>query len=449
MPLFDTKVPVSNVPQNPNLRPEPYRAIAVDSKFEPPTTLLTHVEGSKWIAKEYYSQFLTADNESASQELNRPEVYQQYLRIRDLELRVTSALQPSQDSDSKEFTMVGTATLFPGIIPVNGDLFVADVGDGRAGIFVITEIRQLSVLRNTVYEINYELKHYATEILLDDLRNKISKDTTFVRDFYRYGKNPLLVDSELDNYNAVLSFRETLPLRYFELFYNHDYSTLLVPDQIGTVYDPFVTELLVKMIDRDKHLKWKDVKILNRDERQSVTIATFWDALFNHDEEIINYANFEFHLVTANSFSGQPRFASVRYSGIGKVYYPKFEHRPGVGDLQPSSERTFSRPIDLDDIVAEALDGLEYPGITLPTLQAIKPVTVDNYYVLSDAFYQVDYSRMSLLEVMVTAYLDKRPVGLLPLLQLCKASTYWNRLEQFYYIPILILLLQASIGDIN
>lgn len=449
MPIFDTTVPTSQVPTNPNLREQPYRTIAVDSKFEPPTSLLTHVEGSKWIAKEYYSQFLAADNEPAAPEFNRPDVYQQYLRIRDLELRVTSPLQPSQDAENKEFTVVGTATLFPGIVPANGDAFIADTADGRAAIFVVGEIRQLSMLRNTVYEINYELKHYVTDALLADLRAKVSKDTTFVKDFYKYGKNPLLVDSELSQYQQLITFKDSLPKTYFDLFFNHDFSTLLVPDQTSTLYDPFVTELMVKLVNKETHRRWREVKLLNRDESQYLTIATLWDALYQHDDEILNYANFECRQISTSNFSGQPRFASIRYSGIARAYYPIMDRKPQLGDLTPSIMRTFNRPVDLDVIVPDVLDGLEYPGIDLPSLPAIKDVTVDGYYVFSKAFYDIDHVNMSLLEVMATAYLDKRPVGIKPLLQLCKASTYWNAVEQFYYIPVLLLLLHASIGDIN
>lgn len=449
MPIFDTAEPISQVPVNPNVREQPYRTIAVDSKFEPPTMLLTHVEGSKWIAKEYYSQFLTQDNEPAAQEFDRPEVYQQYLRIRDLELRVTSALSPSQDPESKEFTVIGTATLFPGIIPANGDVFIADTGDGRAGIFVVGEIRQLSMLRNTVYEINYELKDYVTQELLDDLRAKISKDVTFVKDFYKYGKNPLLIDSELSIYNQLKTFKAQLPVTYFDLFYNSDFSTLLIPEQDFPTYDPFLTEAMMRLVDKDVHRKWREVRILNRDDNQRMVIGTLWDALLQHDDEILNYANFQLRLVSSQIFSGQPRFSSVRYSGVARVYYPLLDSRPNLGDIRPATDRTFSRPVDLDVVVADTLDGLGYPDVKYSTIQPIKPVAIDGYYVLSKAFYDVTYTEMSLLEIMVTAYLDKRPVGIIPLLKLCKASTYWNRLEQFYYIPILLLLLHASIGDIN
>lgn len=449
MPTFDITQTDAPVVENPNIRTEPYRPIAVDSKVEPPGILLTHVEGAKWIAKEYYSQLTTADTEVASQELDRPEVYQQYLRIRDLELRVSSPLQPVQDTDNKEFTVVGTANLFPGIIPANGDMFVADIGDGRTGIFVVTEIRQLSMLRATVYEISYELKDYANQELLQDLRDKISKDTTFVRDFYKYGKNPLLVDSEYSQYQQILEFKDQLPVTYFNAFFNHDLSTLLVPDQDGRVYDPFLTEIMVRLVDKDKHSKWRQVKCLNRDEEQGITLTTLWDSFYKQDEEILNYCSHESRIISPRYFSAHPRFASVRYSGVDNVYYPKQDSKPSIGDLAASVDRVFSRPVDIGDIIADVLDGIAYPGITLESLVPIKPVTVDGYYVLSEAFYQIDYANMSLLEVLMTQYLDNQAIGFNALFTLCKGSTYWNRLEQFYYMPLLLLLLNKSIGDVN
>lgn len=450
MPLFDSEAtPSSNVPVNPNLRKDPYRPIAVDSKFEPPTMLLTHVEGSKWVLPEYYSQYTTSDTEVSAQELNRPEVYQQYLRIRDLEIRVTSALQPSQDPTSKEFTVIGTATLYPGIIPSNGDMFIADSGDGRSAIFIVGEIRQLSMLRNTVYEINYELKHYLTPELHNDLKNKITKDTTFVKDFYNFGKNPLLVDSELSNYKELTKWKLDLPRNYFQSFYNQEFSTFLVPDQAVTTYDPFAVELLMKLVDKGTHRDYAQIKILNRDNATDKTLGTVWDALYAQDDEVLNYVSFKSSLISPKNFSGQPRYGSLRYSGIANIYYPTLDTMASLGNIAVSQLRTFNRPIDIFDIIGDDLDGLAYPGINLPSLVPIKPVAADEYYVFSRAFYHVDIPNMSLLEVMTLAFLEKKTVGIKPLLKLCRASAYWGRVEQYYYLPVLLLMLHLSFGDIN
>lgn len=450
MPLYDTVDPKNIMPSNPNLREIERQSIAVDSKFEPPSTLLTHVEGAKWVIPEYYSQYMTEDDESASQEIGRPAVYQQYLRIKNLEMRVTMPLTQSMDTQSKEFTVVGTATLYPGLVPANGNVFLADVGDGRIGIFVITEIRQKTILRNTTYEIEYELKGYDTDELLDDLRKKISKDTYFVRDFYKFGKNPLLIDSEYEQYQQVLLYKERLPRTYYDRFFNHDLSTLLIPNpESKYFYDPFVTELMSKLVDRDKVGVWRNVKLLNRDIANHDRLSTVWDSMFEQNPEILNYCSFISNYISVSHFSAAPRFASLRYSGVKQVYYPKLDKYPSVGDLESMPERVFNRPVDLDSIMGDDLDGLNYPGLDPLTLPMMKPVTVDEYYVFSKAFYDVDYPNMSLMELMVTAMLDKKPIGIKSLFALCKGSTYWGDLEQFYYLPVLLLLLHVSIGDIN
>ena len=59
----------------------------------------------------------------------------------------------------------GTADVYPFIIPNVGDMFAADVGDGKEGVFTITSTEKKSLLKEAVYTIEYTLLYYSNSDL--------------------------------------------------------------------------------------------------------------------------------------------------------------------------------------------------------------------------------------------------------------------------------------------
>ena len=78
-----------------------------------------------------------------------------------------------------------------------------------------------------------------------------------------------------------------------------------------------------------------------------------------------------------------------------------------------------------------------------PVYDHIKPVTIDDCYVFSNEFYMDSYP-LSVLEELTMDYLHHRAVNVSKLSTLCKRYRSWGRLEQFYYIPILLLLIKHT-----
>src|SRR5690606_35908556 len=98
-------------------------------------------------------------------DIQLPSVDQQYQRICNLELRVTGALESTYTDDVGEFSVRGEAYLYQGIIPNYGDVFIADVGDGRAGLFCVVSAKPMTYYQATVYQIQYSLMGYVDEPL--------------------------------------------------------------------------------------------------------------------------------------------------------------------------------------------------------------------------------------------------------------------------------------------
>lgn len=74
-------------------------------------------------------------------------------------------------------------------------------------------------------------------------------------------------------------------------------------------------------------------------------------------------------------------------------------------------------------------------------------VLYDGYYVLSNNFYSQN-GNQSVLESLVSQMIKGEVIDINALYSLCKTYTKWNRLEQFYYIPVLYALIITAIGNL-
>lgn len=447
MPLFDTSTPATQ-PKNQSVTVRKQKTAIVDTRYESLRTLLTHIDGAKWVV-DYYSQMGGPDQELAHQEVNRPVIYQQYLRIKQLELRVTTPLDTSQDDTEKEFTLTGSANLFPGVIPNVGDMFHASLPDGRAAIFTITAARQMTILRDSTYQVDYVLVNYDNDVILSDLIRKISKDTTFVREFYALNKSPMLVDTELANYREIQHWLNALPTMYYELFFNSDHKTFLVPEQDYKVYDPFVTEFVLKHVSTDTHPQYKNVTALNYEMGNGATTSVY-DALYEQNEDVLDYTHTQFKLAPVVLFGIRARLNSLRFSGLNYCMYPEAEIYSGSRALQPSKDRQYNRPFDINRFFTDLLDvGAVVDNEAQIKREPYKSVTEDSYYVFSKSFYFSEFSEMSHLESAAYLHMTRKSVNIPTVLALAKSATYWTRVEQFYYVPVVMMLLGKSLQDIN
>lgn len=451
----DEPVSEAVVPKNPNLQPEKYQGVAVDSKYIPRKMLLTHVSGYLWVADSYFSQYIAKDDELASNEVNRPGVYQQYLRIRGLELRVQNPLDTSQDSGSKEFSVTGSATLYSTMVPNKGDAFIADVGDGRAGIFNVTNATQNSILLDTTYSIEYELVAFSNDnTRMQDLLDKTVKTVYYHKDFMAMGKDPFLVSEE---HQAVLEFGKQLarlPGEYYKEFFNNQYKTFVVPGQKQIVYDPFLTKHVWATTSLDDTYLHLELKVHNVQDGINDLKSTLWDAIRNRDYMLVDLITpIMTHYMPDTSYQ-TVAYSSWRLSGMAFLYFHKGVKTsiamevPAKGKLTECPMPEFNRPIDIFALIPEdQLQGL--PMAHKRPMALIHPVADDEYYVLSKAFYQENWSEMSILEVLVYCYLQSKPIPLVPLQKLLAQVHYWPALERFYYIPILIVLLKDCFKDVN
>lgn len=455
MPIVNvspTAPPVAT-PAKPLIAAPEYKGVVVDSRYIPTLGITTHIEGSSWLC-DFFSQTLDTDNAVNGQNINRNPVYQQYKLIKGLELKVTSPLQQSQDSVGKSMIVSGTANVYPSVIPNEGDMFLADIGDGKEGVFRITSSERKAIYKETIHVIEYQLIDYSTEERRGDLLSKVVETVVFVKDFLKYGQNPLLQINEFNLIVRLKSFYKSIISRYFKLFTSNEYKTLLIPGQDTPVYDHFLTKTIFNYFSTYDTPDIRSIRILNCDGDDIMRCTTIWDAIRERDYSLLKYCVRQVGLVSARSFDMNAMLEGIFFSGVRYVVYPR-DPELTVDYQIKYIEKVISDTKLLDAVssltqLGDLISDNEFEGLTLPNVPAVKKVLIDDYYVLSKDFYDRDYeeTKMSLLEICVTTYLKNKPIDKRVLIHLCNTYQSWGALEQFYYTPLLLILLKSTILEV-
>lgn len=429
-----------------------YRGATVDTRYTPLKHLLQYVDGSPWVVT-YYSQVLGADDELSPQQTGLDPVYQQYRKISKFLLRVSSALEGDQDEEARSFNITGSAVTSPGMIPNKGDMFLADVGDGRQGLFAITNTQRLTHLKDTLYSIDYVMKGYGEDgkADLEDLESKVIQDMVFVRDHLAVGERPIITTDEfMIRTDSIMMYREWVA-NYFADFFSPQNRTLLLPGQDAHAYDPFLQCFIRDIVSVDEcadiaNMQYPDVSAL-----PGMRERTLWDALRTLSRPVVRQAVRRMGLADSAHWRGQVHYAGVYFTGIDLVVYPRDRSNnvdrytnsclsPSTGDIQPAG-------VWRDDfaIYAQSLRPTGSFDVGDDALPYAVPVTADDHYVFTEKFYTSVGPYSSQLERITHQALMHEPLDKTMLLRIARAALNWPDLERFYYGPVLLALLKTAI----
>lgn len=437
---------------------EGYKGVTVDSAVTPLANIIQFTEGSVWEV-EYYSQVLNQDNEPQPAQPGMAPAYQQYVKIKGLELKVTSPLAISHDAESGSNIAEGTAYIPMAVIPNKGDAFYADIGQGREALLTVTAVERKTHFAQTVYSINYEVTQYIdhdVSAAREDIDTKVIKTVYYVRDHAYLGVNPLMLSSDFNARIEMQKLYKELAHYYFGDFYSYGYQSLLIPDQPQPSYDPFLTQELLKWVEVE------DAPSILKIHRPRVTTGfgripdTVWSALTAADFGMLRNAVQRAGLVHRSYFRTLPDLGGFFYAGIDYCMYPD-ERRVDVDknyrvDCEPSTATALAiGKMRFDDLRRLSqftpVQGLDYPTepTTPPQLPNIAPVSLSGYYVFSEGFYRGEGVLASNLERLIYQQLKHDTIDTMLLIKVASEAMQWHNLERFYYIPAVLALLKTAI----
>jgi hypothetical protein len=421
--------------------------IVTDNRWTPRMNLLTHVEGSLWKV-DYYSQVLNSDSQLSGQQLSVSASYQQYNKINQFEFKVTSPLTTTQDEESKAMTVIGAGILPPFIVPQDGDMFIADIGEGKRAVFGIIRTLKLSIYKEACYEISYQLDSTDESKILD-LEAKTVNQTYYHEKYVVLGKNPIILSNE---HSVILELGQSFDImikQYFRRFYSKEFKTLLLPSQTTSIYDHFLVDFLLSQFSTWESTEIKHITKFNMSDDDNMSCDNIWTALKYRNISYLNTAFKQIGLVNTVNFSSQVVSHGIRYTGVKKAVYPLDPVLTVDNTLKDNTKllnvESITQPEALVNVMVRAIN-LRTLDIT-PDQEKIPLVTKDNFYVLTESFY-TKAPTMSVLEGLVWSYIENSSIDKDQLLNLSKTFLEWGLLEQFYYTPIIMVMIRSALnGD--
>lgn len=443
MPLIDYNEAPEKKPQPvPSVIEAPdFNSILIDTEYVPRRSILTQIEGGPWKVI-LYSQVLGKDSALNGHNPGKDDLNQAFIETKDFILRVTSPLTTSQDTTSNSMNVVGSANTYPGIKINQGDMFVANVGDGRAGIFRVTNVEEKSYFKDTTAAIDYVLVSWADngkgKERYQDLISKVIRTDHFVYEFMEYNQDPYLISDDYNKYLTLKDAKQEILDLHLRLFVNKELKALVVPGQKPMkTYDHFFTLFMHRCFDINDSLFMTRFKVFNVSDDPWMDAYTIWNVLTEREEELMRYATQLYALAPTEKFTKDGMLEGVYYSGFDDVIYPL--NPPLGGDFCPCccpkievSGTSLVPSCDMRVIN-------NYNGTPL-----IYPACKDGYYVFSRHFYEED-KQMSLMEAQTWKYIKKEPLDIDIILALVKEYHQWGSLEKFYYLPVILLFINSTI----
>ncbi len=452
----DPSKPTIKQPESPSLDvSSSYNTVSVNNDLIARGALQVHIAGSSWLVELYLNQLLLPADDPKAFDIKLPAHLQQYLAIQRLELKVTQGLSATYDERAGEYVVTGSANVYAGLKPNVGDAFIAKGADGVRVLFNVVSAKPFSYFNATAYEITYSIKDQITPEIDSAIKAKIQKTQVFVRDLFTSGQNPMLVESEYDDYLNMRRFLETLPREYYREFYSTEFATLLVPSQEYDTYDPFVTSFFKRLVSQETFFETTEIRVLNVDGDDAL-FTTLYDAALEADPEIIDRCISHIQLTDCRTFTRNAMYNGIAYCGIRRCVWPrehasrwqpKFKVRTSVGKFQHGKNTPLNRKIPLSELYGSNGSKALVTGQS-QYVQWISDYEEDQPYVFSSAFYG-NTEGQSLVELMYREACKGTFFNPPMILKACRDRIHWTDTTRFYIVPILMYILRVCIGNMR
>lgn len=449
MPIASHKPTKPAQVERQQVQPTEYKSAIVDNTRLPTVSLISYVEGAPWTV-DYFSQIIGKDSELRDLDLEQSSTTQTYAKVVGMELRVTSDLASSHNAEEGTTTVSGTAVIYPFLVPNIGDHFVGHISNNSRAIFRIRSVERSTFRRDAVYTVEYEMRCFVDSepLVYNNLEDKVTTEYYYHRDRLADGLNPNVISSEHELLISLNSWQEKLTQYYFRNFFNREFKTLILPGQEISIYDPHIVNFVLRTSDTFDAPEIREVRHISLDDDRYVNQPTIWTSLLDRSLHTLQQANKEFCLVASRHFAKDPMLKTIKYLGIEYVVYPINPDSSIIGDEFDKSKyesgldviKTVKPKLNLSTILEGDL--LDTSGNN--AIPYITPISIKDSYVFSNGFYS-NTSTASVLEALVLEYLRTNAISRSSLNKVIEAIWTTNRLEQFYYIPIVLMLIKASI----
>lgn len=438
-------------PQDLAVVSQPKKHELYDHKDTPLWSLDAFLSGSPWMVT-YFAQRLGSNDTPKKLDPNSTPAYQSYDRIDRLEILVQTPLSPSHRDKEQIMQVTGSATIYSFMTPNIDDYIVATSNLAKLGLFRITNVNRRTFERESVYVVEYtEEKEITSEDPeYKDLIRKVVKTMVFSKQRMIENRNPLLLRETYDKVVNLKFAYKNLVQNYFNLFFQVSSSTLLAPGQLLRHYDPMLSEFVCQIVSTMDAPQVQRMHLMSVNNDSHFQKDTLWSLLYKRGLENLPYVLRKMGKINPSGLR-TPYFAKSGYFNNTDFMVVPFEldtdaispldHRlidyqsPFVVPTEFVRTKTFAGlNIDLVDAVYTELPE-EIPIYT--------PIhTLMSTYVFPDNFY--NGVKTSVMEILTLDYIQRAPINLDMLTFMISYYPKMERLEQFYFGPILMVLIKEA-----
>ena len=453
MPIIQEKPSTPSIqrPTAPIIESPLAKSVLIDNNKTRRESLITHVSGIA-LTVDYYSLVVNKDNALYSQDVGQSGVQQQYILYKNFEIRQSGSLSQDQNDEDKVFTVNGTGIVHSGLIPNEGDMFSCDIGDGRIGVFNVKRSQQLSINKNTTFQIEYGLSYFADSKQNNflDLKSKVTKTYHYVKDRLNYNEDPFLTTDEFDFFLQLGTHYHSLITNFKNWFFSKEYMAYIVPDQSNSTFDYFMYKALRVLFKDDYFAVMQKHQPINIGDDDLLDRGfDLFTLLLNRNKDNFDLLDQKVGLARTDTFHFEGTTANIRYTGIRNIVYP-ISNWDRVDTSYNRNRRTClegplapSAPSRHPNIAKEVMAF----NLGSKTVPVIKLISFDDYYIFSKDFYDKT-QELSLLESLTLNYIEGKQINHTALKVLLDNYQYWPSLERFYYMPILMILIQSILKEI-
>lgn len=301
-----------------------YKHSLVESKYVPHTSLLSFVSGEPTLV-EYYRGSYAADEEQHGHTPSSIETYASYRRINGLIVKLTQLNGFTFDNIKGEVgDRIGGYVMFD-LTPNKGDLFIKDVGDGRAGLFTLVEEPEIfNVTVDKCYGFEAQLTGIVTQEIMDNLNAKVIEDLYYHKDIAVAGGNAVLSRTDHDLNKELYQFQAAIVDEILANNYYWDEDTIAIPNvENDLLYDPYLAKFLNYVIPHNLMGQRNKITLLGVnywvEGRQMQEPLTVWDMFYRGDFSMPMRYKQNYYVHRRNSIMNTRNYGGVFFSKFDRA----------------------------------------------------------------------------------------------------------------------------------
>lgn len=435
-------------PNLPRTEPKVYKGVVVQDNITPVKSLMAYMDGAPWTV-DYYSQVVKEHNNLREIDSASPDLLQQYQKIENFELRVSSALTDSYDPANGITSVTGNGLMVNVVVPNKLDYFTSDTGDSNTGLFKITNVERKTFNNDSVFYVEYELVGYIdagqSKVQYETLESKTIRKYVFSKDRLVENLSPLLKEEDSEKILNLKNAYHGIVRYYFKTFFNRNYMTLVIPGQEVSIFDSGLVKYLLSLVDSFDAEEIRKIRVSTNDNDPYLAQPQFWDFMSEKDYDNLSECNKKMGLISRIGFNQNSSGKGFAFGNVDYIVYPM----EADNSLKLSTDPDL-KVLAIKELVAtnnfkgqnSSLISKEYRTAT-KTYLLYPDVLVDDYYVLSQDFYD-NTQNQTVIEILTKDYMKGQTIDLDMLYAVINSFHKWPRLEQFYYGPIILTLIKEA-----